>query len=129
MLNPLSPITHKYRQNLVPQSLKLVALQKQVSSQPPWPAGSLHPVVPVLTKMDHLYEEMRALVASVPQARDPFRDLLVKVHIRRPDRDAWTYLGRGIVSQEGAGQPGQSYRIGKPYAMRVVCMLISCIKS
>ncbi|OSX67494.1 hypothetical protein POSPLADRAFT_1130446 [Postia placenta MAD-698-R-SB12] len=65
----------------------------------------------VLTKMDHLYEEMRALVASVPQARDPFRDLLVKVHIRRPDRDAWTYLGRGIVSQEGAGQPGQSYRI------------------
>ncbi|KZT72810.1 hypothetical protein DAEQUDRAFT_704490 [Daedalea quercina L-15889] len=43
---------------------------------------------------------MRSIVASATQARDPFRDISVKVHIRRPDRDSWTYLGRGLVSQE-----------------------------
>ncbi|KAH9937032.1 uncharacterized protein B0H18DRAFT_968841 [Fomitopsis serialis] len=34
------------------------------------------------------------------QARDPFRDISVKVHIRRPDKDSWTYLGRALVAQE-----------------------------
>jgi len=28
----------------------------------------------------------------------------VKVHIRRPERDSWVYLGRAMVSQEIAGQ-------------------------
>ncbi|CCM05204.1 uncharacterized protein FIBRA_07413 [Fibroporia radiculosa] len=59
-----------------------------------------------LTELD---QDMRAIVATIPQARDPFRDIPVKVHIRRPERDNWTYLGRGIVSQEV--QPGQSVRL------------------
>ena len=54
----------------------------------------------MLTELDRLYEEMRSIVASATQPRDPFRDISVKVHIRRPDRDSWTYLGRGLVSQE-----------------------------
>jgi len=44
--------------------------------------------------------EMRNIVASATQARDPFRDISVKVHIRRPDKDSWTYLGRALVAQE-----------------------------
>jgi hypothetical protein len=32
------------------------------------------------------------------QPRDPFREISVKVHIRRPDRDAWVYVGRANVS-------------------------------
>ena len=55
---------------------------------------------PALTKLDRLYQEMRSIVASATQARDPFRDISVKMHIRRPDRDSWTYLGRGLISQE-----------------------------
>ncbi|SJL05462.1 uncharacterized protein ARMOST_08830 [Armillaria ostoyae] len=35
--------------------------------------------------------------------RENFRDIQVKVHIRRPERDSWVYLGRGIVSQEVVG--------------------------
>nr|GAT44130.1 predicted protein [Mycena chlorophos] len=36
---------------------------------------------------------------SPPPTRDTFRDIQVKVHIRKPERDSWTYMGRGIVSQ------------------------------
>lgn len=39
-----------------------------------------------------------------PAPRDTFRDIQVKVHIRRPDRDSWVYMGRGIVSQDISGQ-------------------------
>ncbi|KAF8641078.1 hypothetical protein AX17_000722 [Amanita inopinata Kibby_2008] len=35
--------------------------------------------------------------------RDSFREIQVKVHIRRPERDSWVYLGRGLVSQEVTG--------------------------
>lgn len=37
------------------------------------------------------------------------REIQVKVHIRRPERDSWVYMGRGIVSQEVIGQ---SSRVG-----------------
>ena len=47
--------------------------------------------------------------ASAPLPRDNLREIQVKVHIRKPDRDSWSYLGRGIVSQEGAGH---SSRVG-----------------
>ncbi|KAI0756888.1 hypothetical protein C8Q80DRAFT_1131038 [Daedaleopsis nitida] len=63
----------------------------------------------VLTEMDRLYEQMRAVVAAASQNREPFRDIPVKVHIRKPDRDTWAYMGRGIVSQEISGQ---SSRVG-----------------
>ncbi|KAL4069670.1 hypothetical protein V8B97DRAFT_1918165 [Scleroderma yunnanense] len=40
----------------------------------------------------------------VPQPCKEFRDIQVKVHIRRPERDSWVYLGRALVSQEFMGQ-------------------------
>jgi len=36
-------------------------------------------------------------------SRDHFREIQVKVHIRRPEKDSWVYLGRGTVSQEVTG--------------------------
>ncbi|KAL6309886.1 hypothetical protein BKA93DRAFT_722496 [Sparassis latifolia] len=47
---------------------------------------------------------MRTLVASAAHARETFREIPVKVHVRRPERDAWAYLGRGVVTQEVWGQ-------------------------
>ncbi|CAL1695611.1 unnamed protein product [Somion occarium] len=47
--------------------------------------------------------------ALLQQAREPPRDITVKVHIRRPERDNWAYLGRAIVTQEVVG--GKSNRI------------------
>ncbi|KAF8350131.1 hypothetical protein F5887DRAFT_1269976 [Amanita rubescens] len=41
--------------------------------------------------------------AFAPLPRDNFREIQVKVHIRKPDRDSWSYLGRGVVSQDVAG--------------------------
>jgi len=38
-----------------------------------------------------------------PPARDHFREIQVKVHIRKPERDSWVYLGRGVVTQEITG--------------------------
>ncbi|KAF9044641.1 hypothetical protein BDZ89DRAFT_1008631 [Hymenopellis radicata] len=38
-----------------------------------------------------------------PLPRENFRDIQVKVHIRRPERDSWVYLGRAMVSQEIVG--------------------------
>ena len=79
-----------------------------------WPASHaricLHiSTVPVLTEMDRLYRQMRAVVAGVPPAREQFKEIAVKVHIRRPERDTWAYMGRGIVTQE---LTGQSSRVG-----------------
>ena len=65
--------------------------------------------VAVLTEMDRLYEQMRSAIASAAQPREPIRDIPVKVHIRRPERDSWAYMGRGVVSQEITGQ---SSRVG-----------------
>ncbi|KAG6851186.1 hypothetical protein H0H93_015196 [Arthromyces matolae] len=42
-------------------------------------------------------------------SRDAFRDIQVKVHIRRPEKDSWVYMGRGIVTQELSGH---SSRVG-----------------
>jgi len=38
-----------------------------------------------------------------PSPRDNFREIQVKVHIRKPERDSWVYLGRGVVTQEMTG--------------------------
>ncbi|TDL28531.1 hypothetical protein BD410DRAFT_781052 [Rickenella mellea] len=40
---------------------------------------------------------------QTPPQRESFRELAVKVHIRRSGRDAWSYLGRAFVTQELAG--------------------------
>jgi len=44
------------------------------------------------------------VVPPVQHPRESFREIAVKVHIRRPDRDTWVYLGRGMASQEVVGQ-------------------------
>jgi len=36
--------------------------------------------------------------------REPIRDVAVKVHIRKPDKDSWIYLGRGVVTSELVGR-------------------------
>jgi len=46
---------------------------------------------------------MQALPPAAASSRDNFRDIQVKVHIRKPDRDSWVYLGRGLVTQEITG--------------------------
>ncbi|KAF7970514.1 hypothetical protein HWV62_23751 [Athelia sp. TMB] len=38
------------------------------------------------------------------EPRESFREIAVKVHIRRPEKDSWVYLGRALVSQEVVGQ-------------------------
>ena len=46
---------------------------------------------------------------AIHTPRESFREIAVKVHIRRPERDSWVYLGRAMVSQEIIGQ---SSRVG-----------------
>lgn len=36
--------------------------------------------------------------------REMYRQLPVRVHVRRPGRDAWFYIGRATVSHEVIGQ-------------------------
>ncbi|KAI0304814.1 hypothetical protein BC826DRAFT_965152 [Russula brevipes] len=46
-------------------------------------------------------------VPNGTQHREPFRDIPVKVHIRRPDRDSWVYVGRATVSLDTTGHTSQ----------------------
>jgi hypothetical protein len=39
-------------------------------------------------------------LSSVFETSTGFKDVPVKVHVRRPDKDNWAYLGRALVSQE-----------------------------
>lgn len=51
------------------------------------------------------FQNIPAAVLNTQAAQQPgFRDIPVKVHIRRPDKDTWSYLGRGIASHEVSGQ-------------------------
>jgi hypothetical protein len=45
------------------------------------------------------------------QHREPFREIPVKVHIRRPERDSWVYVGRATVSLDTTGRSSQ---VGEP---------------
>jgi len=57
-----------------------------------------------------LFSGFSIRISTAPAApRDNFRDIQVKVHIRRPERDQWSYMGRGLVSHEVVGQ---SSRVG-----------------
>ena len=51
-----------------------------------------------------------ATAAPMPSRESNFRDVTVKVHIRRPEKDSWMYLGRGIASHE---MTGHSSRVGE----------------
>jgi hypothetical protein len=44
---------------------------------------------------------------SGSQNREPFREIPVKVHIRRPERDSWVYVGRATVSLDTTGHSSQ----------------------
>lgn len=52
-----------------------------------------------------------ALVPQLPtpSAKDSFREIQVKVHLRSFGKDTWTYQGRGMVTQEITGH---SSRVG-----------------
>ena len=51
------------------------------------------------------------LASTTPsRSREGFPEISVKVHIRRPGKDAWVYLGRATVTQE---IHGQSSRVGE----------------
>jgi len=39
-----------------------------------------------------------------PSIREMYRQLPVRVHVRRPGRDTWMYIGRATVSHEVVGQ-------------------------
>ena len=53
------------------------------------------------------------LASTAPsRSREVFPEIPVKVHIRRPGKDAWVYLGRATVAQE---IHGQSSRVGEWY--------------
>lgn len=56
-----------------------------------------------------VYGLTRGVKVAAPANRD-FRDIHVKVHIRRPEKDSWMYLGRGIATQEISGH---SSRVGE----------------
>ncbi|GJE87648.1 hypothetical protein PsYK624_037310 [Phanerochaete sordida] len=43
-------------------------------------------------------------ISATANNRDKFREIPVKVHVRRPERDNWAYVGRAIVTQEAFGQ-------------------------
>jgi len=70
------------------------AVPQSPPSQPPAPA----PQANTSKVSEHV------AVPPVQQPRESFREIAVKVHIRRPERDAWVYLGRGMVSQEIVGK-------------------------
>ncbi|KAI0068452.1 hypothetical protein BV25DRAFT_1818862 [Artomyces pyxidatus] len=46
-------------------------------------------------------------VSNTIQQRESFKEIPVKVHIRRPERDSWVYVGRGIVALEVSGHSSQ----------------------
>ena len=53
--------------------------------------------------------------SGTTQPREPFREIPVKVHIRRPDRDAWVYVGRANVSLDNT--TGHASQVGEPIAL------------
>ncbi|KAA1468689.1 hypothetical protein DENSPDRAFT_834085 [Dentipellis sp. KUC8613] len=46
-------------------------------------------------------------IADPLQQRDNFKEIPVKVHIRRPEKDSWVYVGRGVVTLEVSGHSSQ----------------------
>ncbi|KAJ7071100.1 hypothetical protein C8F01DRAFT_1109108 [Mycena amicta] len=63
-----------------------------------------HPSIPIVHS-----DIVNTQPTASPPPRDNFRDIQVKVHIRKPERDSWTYMGRGVVSQVVSGH---SSRVG-----------------
>ena len=73
----------------------------------------------------------QSLMSTAPPQREPIRELCVKVHIRRPGKDSWTYLGRAFVSQEFSGhnsRVGEDIRSG-PCCVELTHADVSCAHS
>jgi hypothetical protein len=62
---------------------------------------------------------------SLPQSQERFREVSVKVHIRRPERDSWAYIGRGEVTHEAFGQ---GTRIGT-FLLLLTCACLIFVSS
>lgn len=58
------------------------------------------------TTLARVWEQQQQPQPQVQPQPQPerHREIIVKVHIRRPEKDSWAYLGRGIVTQENVGQ-------------------------
>ncbi|EKM61113.1 uncharacterized protein PHACADRAFT_134317 [Phanerochaete carnosa HHB-10118-sp] len=54
--------------------------------------------------MDLSDSSMSVNISATANNRDKFREIPVKVHVRRPERDNWSYVGRAVVTQESFGQ-------------------------
>ncbi|KAF8527844.1 hypothetical protein BU17DRAFT_81089 [Hysterangium stoloniferum] len=46
----------------------------------------------------------QATTSTESQVREMYRQLPVRVHVRRPGKDSWMYIGRATVSHEVMGQ-------------------------
>ncbi|EMD42132.1 hypothetical protein CERSUDRAFT_110680 [Gelatoporia subvermispora B] len=92
--------------------MELVGNTPQVQQDTPsWVQNeAANPVEVMNSTLSRVWEQHPPTQQQVQPASQPerARDIVVKVHIRRPEKDSWAYLGRGIVSQE---QIGQSTRI------------------
>jgi len=51
--------------------------------------------------------DLHGLYFPAPQQRDQFKEIPVKVHIRKPEKDTWVYVGRGLVTLEIFGHSSQ----------------------
>jgi len=52
--------------------------------------------------------------------REMYRQLPVRVHVRKPGRDSWVYVGRATVSHEVIGQTSRVGTSSSPCTCRVV---------
>jgi len=55
------------------------------------------------TRNEDAHLNVEGLAVQAPRAKEPFRNLTVKVHIRKAGRVAWKYVGRAHVIQEFTG--------------------------
>lgn len=77
---------------------------------------ALHPTEHTLCGQTHLCTKASNVFQAPLTSQDRFRELSVKVHVRRPEKDTWAYIGRGVVTQEAFGQGS---RIG-PFTFAVI---------
>ncbi|KAH8099404.1 hypothetical protein BXZ70DRAFT_298006 [Cristinia sonorae] len=76
-----------------PQLRSIRGFFEQAPSQPPQTYTTIPP-----NPLQHNPE------ANTLPPKETFREIAVKVHIRKPDKDSWVYLGRGLVTSESVGR-------------------------
>lgn len=58
----------------------------------------------VLPETTHTLEPPQVMPTAPKLPREPFREMQVKVHVRRQGKDMWSYVGRCTATQEILGQ-------------------------